>query len=144
MNCYYFTLNHLFHLGHANIVEFKVALPHDITVYPQHFTLHCITTGQYFDVTYNSYSAYSFERYSKLTNNSCRYYGCDSRVNRTLLHSSNATYDHALTFDVLPNKRGNYRFECNLKWFGSVRNAFITIKGNDGLILLFKIISKCL
>lgn len=125
----------LIHLGHVNILEFNVELPLNITVFPQNFTLHCITTGENFDVTYNSYSSYSSRSYFKLTRYNCRYYGCDSHVNKTLIHSSNATYDHALTFDVSPNKRGSYKFECNLKWFGSVRNAFITIKGNNILTL---------
>ena len=117
------------------IAEFKFELLSEITVVPQQYTLHCITTG--------SNGAYRITMYysnnQQIYNENCQNGDC----NRYLLHSFNNTYDNNVTitwdtetissgsFNQLTN--GDHLYRCNVTEAGAYihRERFLTVKGTS-------------
>ena len=105
-----------------------------MTVYPQHYTLHCIKTGNNNNYNYSMYFGDTL-----VTNGiACNY---SSPCNGShLLYSSNATYDHIvnITWDAMTvssgsfnqSTTGNHTYRCVIENGQVTRTRNITLKGN--------------
>ena len=112
------------------IAEFRFELLSDMTVVPQQYTLHCITTGS--NGPYRITMYYSNDQ--KIYNEYCLNSNCTSK----LLHSSNSTYDNNLTitWDTKTISSGSFSqstnddqiYRCNVIEAGAYRERFLTIK----------------
>ena len=105
-----------------------------MTVVPQQYTIHCVTTGQ---------GGYSITLYG----NDQQIYsgGCGNGVCATeQLHSSNTTYDNTVTItwdtqtissgSFIQSVNGDQMYRCNVRHIFSInRNHYLTVKG----IILF-------
>ena len=100
-----------------------------MTVVPQQYTLHCVSTG---DGTY-SITLYGNDQqiYSG---------GCGNGVCvKEQLHSSNNTYDNTvnITWDTQTISSGSFSqsingdqmYRCNMNRFGINRDRYLTVKG---------------
>ena len=85
-----------------------------MAVIPQQYTLHCITTGGNIPVKwYNESGTESI----------------DGVTNRTLLHSTNGTYDNTLsvTWDPTNGSAGHHVYRCNVIMV-PVRSRLLKVK----------------
>ena len=98
-----------------------------MTVVPQQYTLHCVTTG---DVVY-SITLYS---------NDQQIYSGNGVSIREQLHSSNSTYDNTvnITWDTQTissgqsfsqSVNGDQMYRCNVERLGTIRDHYLTVKG---------------
>ena len=111
-------------------MEFKFALLSNMTVVPQQYTLHCVSTGN---------GGYSITLYG----NDQQIYsgGCGNGVCvREQLHSSNNTYDNTVNISwdtqtissgqsFSQSVNGDQIYRCYVGQFGSNRNRYLTVKG---------------
>ena len=100
-----------------------------MTVVPQQYILHCVTTGdEYYTITLygNDQQIYSG--------------GCSGVCVKQLLHSSNNTYDNTvnITWDTQTISSGSFSqsvngdlmYRCNVVAAGNAnRNHYLTVKG---------------
>lgn len=124
----------LFITGYIQIASFTVELHHNMTVYPQHYTLHCIKTGNNNNYNYSMYFGDTL-----VTNGiACNY---SSPCNGShLLYNSNATYDHIvnITWDAMTvssgsfnqSVTGNHTYQCVIENGRVTRTRNIALKGN--------------
>ena len=101
-----------------------------MTVVPQQYTLHCITTG-----SNGPYRIMYYSNDQQIYNEYCKNGNCTSK----LLHSFNSTYDNNVTitwdtktissgsFNQLTNNDQMYR--CNVTEAKAYRERFLTVKG---------------
>ena len=130
MNSFYIVI-----IGWIHIAEFRFELLSDITVIPQQYTLHCVTTG---------YFSYNMKLYIA---NQPIY---DSSV-KQLLHSSNNTYDNTVTItwdtktivsgSFSQSNNGDQLYRCNVivlyeNVLRADRTRYLTVKGILKSILL--------
>ena len=99
-----------------------------MTVVPQQYTLHCVTTGS---------GGYSITLYG----NDQQIYsgGCGNGVCvKQLLHSSNNTYDNTVTItwdtqtissgSFSQSVNGDQMYRCNVVQYVIIRNHYLTVK----------------
>ena len=120
-----------FVIGHVQIVEFRFELLSNMTVVPQQYTLHCVTTGL------DDYTiTLSYDNDQQIYNGNC---GNDICV-KQLLHSSNTTYDNAINItwgtqtishgqSFSQSVNGDQMYGCNVLRSDTRRNRTLTVKG---------------
>ena len=120
----------LFVTGSIQIVEFRFELLSNMTVVPQQYTLHCVTTG---DNTLYSMTLYSNDQ--QIYNGNCGNGICI----KYLLHSSNHTLDNTVTItwdtqtissgSFSQSVNGDQMYRCNVVQYTANRNRYLTVKG---------------
>ena len=102
-----------------------------MTVVPQQYTLHCVSTG---DGTYSIKLYYGNNQ--QIHSKDCKIEVCA----RELLHSSNITYDNTvnITWDTQTissgqsfsqSVNGDQMYRCNVVLSYAHRNRYLTVKG---------------
>ena len=126
------------HLGAVQILEFKFELLSDMTVVPQQYTLHCVSTGD----GYYSITLYGNDQ--QIYSGGCRNGVCI----KGQLHSSNYTYDNTVTITwntqtissgqlFSQSVNGDQIFRCNVVRHDANRNHNITVKGIKNYYLYY-------
>ena len=125
-------------IGHIQITEFRFELLSDMTIVPQQYTLHCVSTGD------GEYKV-------ALSSNDQQIYteNCGNRVCvRELLHRSNNTYDNTvnITWDTQTissgqsfsqSVNGDQMYRCYVRKFDK-RNRYLIVKGIYFLLNYFQ------
>ena len=103
-----------------------------MTVVPQQYTLHCITTG-----SNGPYVVRMYINDQQIYNENCQNDDC----NRYLLHSFNNTYDNnvTITWDTETISSGSFNqltdgdqmYRCNVFESFVSRERFLTVKGTS-------------
>ena len=101
-----------------------------MTVVPQQYTLHCVSTGD------GSYSITLYGNDQQIYNGNCGNGVCV----REQLHSINNTYDNTvnITWDTQTissgqsfsqSVNGDQMYRCNVEQYGMSRDRYLTVKG---------------
>ena len=121
-----------FVIGTVQIAEFRFELLSDITVVPQQYTLHCVSTG---DGVYTITLYYDNDQ--QIGSEDC---GINGVCVREQLHSSNNTYDITvnITWDTQTIISGSFNqsvngdqlYRCNVvRHVTIIRDRYLTVKG---------------
>ena len=112
-----------------------------MTVVPQQYTLHCVSTGD------GTYSITLYGNDQQIYSGGCRNGVCI----REQLHSSNSTYDNTvnITWDTQTissgqsfsqSVNGDQMYRCNVVQVDANRNRYLTVKGTKiiSYIIIFR------
>ena len=128
-----------FAIGTVQIAEFRFELLSDITVVPQQYTLHCVSTG---DGVYTITLYYDNDQ--QIGSEDC---GINGVCVREQLHSSNNTYDNTvnITWDTQTiisgsfnqSANGDQLYRCNVVHYVIIiRDRYLTVKGIKSFLKL--------
>ena len=116
-------------LGYVEIAEFRFELLTHMTVVPQQYTLHCVSTGA---GIYNITLYYNNDQHI-IYNGDCENVNCIKQ----LLHYSNGTYDNTvtITWDTETISSGSFNqsvngdqvYRCNVT-LTTIRNRYLTVR----------------